>query len=165
LENIVSQIKVGFSTRKNNPLSALLRWITHSKASHTWLLISHEFFGLDMVMEATETGFRVIPFDNFKAEGNEVVVVVETGHDLTEGVRYATRWLGESYDFGGLLGASVVLLGRWLKHKWRNPINDPHAMFCSEAVCRVLQIAHYPGTDTLEPSEVTPQDLMDLLVK
>jgi len=156
-------IRIGFSTHQNNVMSRLIRWFTGSKVSHTWLLIEDAFFGVEMVMEATETGFRLIPYTNFKAEGNDIVAVLDPAHPLDAGVRQAALWLGERYDFTGLFGSAFVLLGRWLKRKWRNPFDAPQSMFCSEAVTRVLQAAAYPGAQNLDPAATTPQDLLDFL--
>jgi hypothetical protein len=156
-------VRVGFSTHTKSVLSRIIRWFTGSKASHTWLIIEDTFFGVEMVMEATETGFRLIPFENFKAEGNDIVAIIEPVYPLDVGVRQAVRWLGESYDFAGLFGSVVVMLGRWLKRKWRNPLDRAQSMFCSEAVVRVLQASLYPGSEKFDPSATTPQDLLDFL--
>jgi len=142
-------------------MSGLIRWFTKSKVSHAWLLFDDTFFGLQMVLEATEVGFRVLPFANFQAEGNDIVAVVQPAAPLEDGLKDAAQWLGESYDFVGLFGTSFVLLGRWLHRKWKNPLASPHAMFCSEAVTRVLQAANYPGSEALVPASTTPQDLLD----
>ena len=158
-------IRVGFSTQLKNPLSRLIRYCTGSKASHAWLLVEDTFFGLEMVMEATETGFRLVPYANFKAEGNDIVAVLEPPYSLDLGVHEAARWLGRRYDFAGLLGSFFVILGRWLRRKWRNPLASPRAMFCSEAVVEVLQAAKYPDSSALDPASTTPQDLLDFFTK
>lgn len=158
-------ICVGFSTHSGNVVSRLIRWMTGSKASHTWLLVDDALFGTEMVMEATEVGFRFITYSRFKAEGNDIVTVVTPAFPLKPGMRQAAMWLGERYDFGGLLGSAVVLLGRWLRRKWKNPLGSSKAMFCSEAVVRVMQAAGYPGSAALDPESITPQDLLDFLTK
>jgi hypothetical protein len=154
-------IKIGFSTSPKNIISKVIRWFTKSKASHTWVLFEDTFFGMEMVMESTDTGFRVVPFANFKAEGNEIVALVVPTAPLDDGVKAAASWLGESYDFGGLFGSAFVLLGRWLRRKWANPWASCKSMFCSEAVARILQAAKYPGSSVFVPEATTPQDLLD----
>jgi len=156
-------IRVGFSTHTKSILSRIIRWFTKSKASHAWLLITDSFFGVEMVMEATETGFRLIPFENFKAEGNDIIAIIDPAYPLDVGVHQAVRWLGEGYDFAGLFGSAFVMLGRWFKRKWRNPWDRPHSMFCSEAVVRILQASQYPGSEKFDPAATTPQDLLDFL--
>lgn len=115
-----------------------------------------------MVMEATEVGFRYIPLASFE-KNNDIIEVVTPRFPLDVGVHAANYWLGESYDFVGLVASFFVILGRWLKRKVKNPVQNPRAMFCSEAVTRVLQLSGYPGTSDLDPASVTPQDLLDLL--
>lgn len=153
-------IKVGFSTCKRNVLSRIIRWFTRSQASHAWLLVEGSFLGMDMVMEATEGGFRLTSYETFR-KGHDIVKIVEPSFPLDEGARKAAAWLGESYDYLGLVGSAVVILGRWLRRKWRNPLDAPRSMFCSEAVVFVLQADGYPGADKLDPSATSPQDLLD----
>lgn len=156
-------IRVGFSTHKSNFLSATIRIFTGSKVSHTWLLVEDEpFFGIPMVMEATEVGFRYIPFETFKSK-NDVVEVLTPTHPLDKGVHVANAWLGDSYDFLGLLMSFFVVVGHWVKRKVKNPVHSSRSMFCSEAVVRVLQASDYPGVADLDPSSTTPQDLLSLL--
>jgi hypothetical protein len=155
-------IRIGFSTVTSNLVSRIIRWFSRSKASHAWLLVSDETFGLELVMEASEMGFRLVPFESFKKK-NTIVALFDPVVPLESGVKEAATWLGESYDFLGLFGALFVILGRWLKRKWKNPFHSSKSMFCSEAVVRVLQSVAYPGTEGMNPDSVTPQDLLDLL--
>lgn len=156
-------VKFGFSTRKKNPISKFIRWVTGSKASHAWLLIENSFLGEHVVMEATEGGFRLYAYSNFERD-NDVVAVIAPRAPLDEGVRAAVKWVGKShYDYTGLFGAAFVQLGKWLKMKWRNPLNVTSAMFCSEAVVYVMKVAKYPGAEALNPSATSPQDLLDFL--
>ena len=155
-------IRVGFSTCKTNVLSRIIRWFTKSQASHAWLLVEGSFLGMDMVMEATEGGFRITPYETFK-KGHDIVAVLDTAFPLDSGVRTAAAWLGERYDYLGLFGSAFVMLGRWMKRKWKNPLDEPHAMFCSEAVAFIIKESGYPGSESMDPSSTTPQDLMDFL--
>jgi hypothetical protein len=154
---------VGFSTPKRwNFLSWAIRRITGSKASHAWLLVDDPVFRLRMVMESHTTGFRLVPLTEF-AKTNEVVALAVPQVDLSDGVAEAGAWLGSRYDFTGLLGMCVVLAGRWLHQKWKNPVQSARSMFCSEAVVRVLQAARYPHADAIDPDDTSPQDLLALL--
>ena len=157
-------IRVGFSTDTSSIISAVVRWFTGSKTSHVWLLFDDTFFGLPMVLESADVGFRLIPYENFKAQHNTVLAVLDPPYPLDVGVREAAMWIGESYDYTGLVGSVFVLLGRWLKRKWRNPWASPKALFCTESVVRVMQASHYPGSETLDPTGTTPQDLLDFFV-
>lgn len=155
-------IKVGFSTHHHNILSSTIRFFTKSEVSHTWLLVDDPLFKRPMVLEATETGIVLTPFDRF-ATKNDVVCILDPKHPLDSGMSEAGAWLGERYDFLGLVGTAFVLLGRWLKRKWKNPLSSSHAMFCSEFVVNVMQAAQYPGAENLVPTGTTPQDLLDFL--
>lgn len=157
-------VKVGFSTQKKNVLSRIIRWFTKSQASHAWLFVGDSFLGMDMVLQATEGGFQLMTFEAFKSR-NDIVALIEPPQSIFPGIQKATTWLGENYDYFGLFGSAVVIFGRWLKRKWKNPLNGAHSMFCSEAVVYVLQASDYPGAADLDPSSTTPQDLMDFLSK
>ena len=73
--------------------------------------------------------------------------------------------LGEKYDFGGLLGMAWNIIGRWFKAKWKNPLNDSKAMFCSEFVVKALQQCQFPEAGKLEAANTTPQDRLDFLTE
>jgi len=155
-------VKVGFSTSRKL-LSRLIRLVTKSKASHTWLLVTDSFLGVDMVLQATMGGFQMVSFDAFQKK-HKIITIVDLAHPMDMGVKEAAQWLGFRYDYLGLLGELFVEFGRWFKRKLKNPLNDPKAMFCSEAVVRVLQASSYPGSETLDASATSPQDLLDFLL-
>lgn len=160
---MTSLTRVGFSTPSSfNPVSALIRWITKSQVSHAWLLYRDTDFELDMVMESHELGFRLIPYEKFKLH-NRVVQVLDPDVDPTPGLKLLAHSLGDVYDYGGLLGMSVVLLGRWFKRKWRNPLQSPKHMFCSEAIVVALQASASKKAEDLVPGSTSPQMLRDAL--
>jgi hypothetical protein len=156
-----SVVKVGF-TSGSMVLSYIIKWATRSKVSHTFLYISDSFLGIDMVLQATMGGFNLVTYKKF-AKSHTIVKLVDLHHPVDEGLKQASLWLGERYDYTGLFGSAFVLMGRWLKRKWSNPWDNSDAMFCSEAIVRVLQASNYPGSEKLDPSAVTPQDLLVFL--
>jgi hypothetical protein len=159
MSNVVS---IGFSTPKSfNPVSWIIRKLTKSRASHTWFLYYDADFEMWMVMEAHELGFRLIPFERFRNR-NEVVAIFTTKTSLSDGLKWAAKWLGTAYDFGGLIGMAWVVLGRILKRRWRNPLQNSHAMFCSEMALTVLQLSGVGWSKLAEPHETSPQDLLDM---
>lgn len=158
-----STILVGFSTQNSLP-SRIIRKITKSSVSHAWLLLRGSFMGLDMVLEASSSGFHLTPYETFRSR-NIIVETVEPVAPLDDGVRLAASWLGSRYDFTGLLGSVIVQIGRWLRRKWRNPFDASRAMFCSEAIVYVLRAAKYPGAEGLDPSGTSPEDLLDFLTE
>jgi hypothetical protein len=154
-------IVVGFSTSKTNPISWVIRKLTGSTASHVWLAIDDPLFGR-VVLEASELGYRLYPFERF-AKSNTVIRLVEPpACDMVKGVQSVADLLGTSYDFEGLFGMLVVVVGRWFHRKVRNPLHSSRALFCSEAVARVLVAAGYTPAAELVPESTTPQDILDL---
>jgi hypothetical protein len=156
-------IKIGFSTSKALT-SRAIRWVTRSRVSHVFLLVEDSFLGQDMVMEAIASGFQLIPYSNFKS-GNEIVTLITPVVPLDDGVKKATDWLGEKYNFEGLAGMLLVLAGRWLGRKWRNPLRSAHSVFCSEVATMILQSVNYPGVMDLDPQSTDPEDLEECLTK
>ncbi|MGC4114605.1 MAG: hypothetical protein QM765_08345 [Myxococcales bacterium] len=155
-------VKIGFSTARGNPASLIIRALTGSKASHAWLLVRVDPFGQDFVFEASEYGVRLVPWGQFRRQ-NRIVAVFEPQVSLEPAMQKAGELLGAYYDFKGLVGMAFVILGRWLRRKWRNPLNTAKAMWCSELVAKVLKWAHHPGVEDLAPTRTSPQDLLDLL--
>lgn len=159
-----SSIHIGFSTpKKFNPVSAIVRWFSKSSASHAFFIYYDHEWKMDMVMEAHEVGFRLLPYERFKQKNN-IVATYTPLLDINVGTaRVVKEFLGRAYDFGGLFGMAIVLLGRFLRRKWRNPLNSSHAAFCSEACALALLYSDFPQAETLQPNEMGPQDLMDFL--
>jgi hypothetical protein len=139
-------------------LSRIIRWFTQAPVSHCSFLYFDVDFGREMVLEATLEGVRIIPLEVFQKH-NIVVKTFIPRHDLKPGLAKAGSILGAAYDFTGLLGMLWVLLGRWFKKKWQNPLDNVHSLFCSEFVARVLWWSSYPGTEYWEPRNMTPADL------
>jgi hypothetical protein len=155
------QVFVGFSTpRAWNPLSALIRRMTRSPASHAWMLLEDPAFEMRLVLEAHSTGFRLVSFSRF-VKDNVVVALVEPAHPLGPGLPAAGAWLGEAFDLLGLFGIFLALLRRaFLRGPLRNPFPTPRALFCSEAVIRTMRAAGYPGSERLAPEGTTPAELL-----
>jgi len=152
---------VGFSTpRRWNPLSALIRAMMSSRTSHAWLLVEDPIFDLRLVLEAHSTGFRLVSFANFVRD-NKVVAIVAPAHSLEAGLPAAGGWLGGEFDLLGLFGIFLTLVARWFRRRrWRNPFTSSRALFCSEAVVRVLKAAHHPGAGRFGTETTTPQQLL-----
>lgn len=157
--------RVAFSTPKHfNPVSWLVRKFTGSTASHAFFIYYDVDFCSDMVMEAHEVGFRIIPLAHFEKK-NEILATFTPKTSIEEGLKkVALEYLGTMYDYGGLFGGLVTMFGKWLKRKWHNPLQSSKAVFCSEAVVIALQESKYPGADGLEARDTTPQDLMNYFV-
>lgn len=151
--------KIGFST-SDKLLSRVIRYFTKSEVSHTFIFAQKAFFGQDMILQATMGGFHAMSYKAFTAQkGVRIIEMVELPISIDGGLEIAADWLSYHYDYGGLFGSIFILLGRWFKRKWRNPLDSSKSMYCSEATVRVLQAAGFPGADALDPPAVNPQDL------
>jgi hypothetical protein len=160
------KISIGFSTpKKFNPVSWLVRKMTGSQVSHAWFLYWDDEFGMNMVMEAHELGFRILPFEAF-AKKNKVVKIARLEHDITVGMtQVANEYLGTMYDYLGLVGMFFVIVGRLFGKKLKNPFAGKQRVFCSEGVVRAMKLS--PGYEDLDidPDTEGPQELMELLTK
>jgi hypothetical protein len=154
-------VLIGFSSSKKL-LSRVIRWFTNSKTSHTFIVIKDSFLGQDMVLQATLGGFQLMTYTAFKKD-SKVIFLFEPLFPVDVGLKNACQWLGQHYDYTGLFGSVFVLCGRWLKLKWSNPLDDSDAMFCSEAVVKVLQSNPLSGTGKFIVSSTTPQDLLSFM--
>jgi len=157
--------RVGFSTPNwFNPVSWLVRTVTGSKASHAFFVYHDNDFDLDMVMEAHELGFRLTPLKHFQ-KWNKIVKLVAPKHSIDVGLKHiARRYLGSEYDFAGLFGMTWVMIGRFLKRKWKNPWRGSRNVFCSESVILAMKMS--PGYETVDlVADSSPQDLYDWFEK
>lgn len=158
---VFGPIAIGFSTQKWNPISALMRLITGSRASHVWVLAN--LFGVPCVIEASEKGFLPsMTFEKFSKK-NEVIALIPIAQSLDVGLRWAAKNFGDAYDYTGLFGMVWVMLGRFFHRRWKNPIDSRKALFCSEAITKVLCVSSFPGADRLVAEETTPEQLLRLL--
>ena len=145
-------------------ISRIIQWFTRSKKDRltpsqcAWVYYDVDF-KTDCVLEANEKGFALSTAANAINE-KHIVAVATSEHDLSVGFREAAKWLGSKYDFGGLFGFVWVLLGRWLRRKWHNPWSRSKALFCSEAMVRILQWSGFPGSAQLDAPTVSPEDLL-----
>ena len=154
---------IGFSTPRNwNPLSALICAMMKSRASHVWMLVEDPLFKLRLVLEAHTTGFRLISLAEF-VKDNKIVALVQPADParLEQGLPEAGGWLGDQYDVLGLFGIFLVTIGNWFSRKAaKNFFTSSHALFCSEAVVRVLKAVDYPGTARFGNETTNPQQLL-----
>ena len=157
-------VSIGFSYKRGNPLSWLIRKVTGSACSHAWLLIDDPFFGIPVVLQASIEGFTLDSYARFQTS-NTVVAVITPVIPLDEALHKAWASLGTPYDYLGLLGMSWVMLGRFFRRRWNNPLSRASEMFCSEAVDEKLLIpAGYPDVASLvPPQDLSPDALLEFL--
>lgn len=152
-------ITVGFSSA-DTLVSWLIRRATGSRVSHCFVV--REVLGVECALEAVASGFRAIPMSVF-SEGNKIVDIVSVDCDPSLDEPILGTMLGHPYDFLGLLGFLVVLLGRKLGRHWRNPVRGSGRLFCSESVVRLLSAVGVPGAADLDPEMCSPEDVLVFL--
>ena len=153
-------VLIGFSTRKYNPLSFIVRKITGASCSHAFLMFKNSFYhDKIMIMEATEFGIREVDA-NWFFKRNLVVSVVQPKVEMIEVIRNSGPILGGMYDFLGLLGMPLVIaVAKWAHKKIKNPLQSPSGLFCSELVMKKMKEAKHPYTEDIGPSEISPEQI------
>lgn len=154
-------IAVGFST-STAWYSRVIRWATGAKCSHAFLLVN--LMGVPMVFEEGVFGYSTRTLENMRKDGSQVVALIPPVVPIDDAFRESFKWLGQRYDYAGLVGMAWVMLSRAFRHKVKNPLASSHAMFCSEEVTRVLQSAKYPGADALDARSTDPETLRKFLM-
>jgi hypothetical protein len=160
-------------TRSESLISKIIRWGTKGSYSHALLLWEDPMLGW-MRMEADWDGYHVRPtnlrprLDGVKVIDRQSiddlsVVAIPLQDTYDSLLRICAQWLGHRYDYPAIAGFLVVVLGRWLRKRWRNPLSSPSALFCSEAIALGLKQLKYPGFRDVVTENTTPQDLFDLL--
>lgn len=154
-------IKIGFAT---SPawISRAIRYFTRSPVSHAFVLIEGATPTGDLVLQAVATGWTLTTRRRFEA-GATGIRYVTPRVPLDAGLDKALEWLDTPYAFAGVVGMAWVCIGRALRKVWRNPMPDPHHMFCSEGIVYMLQADGYPGADVLDAPSVSPADLLAFL--
>lgn len=144
---------------KCNPLSALVRWVTNSKASHCFLIINDPLMKYELILQASIGGIQLTSYDIFKKR-HTIVQEFDTGPKMIIGLQSMCNQIGDTYNYVGLFGMIFVMLGRWFKKKFNNPFHSATSMFCSEAVCLAVQAANYPWFKDLKDYDTDPNDLL-----
>jgi hypothetical protein len=158
------KIKIGFSTSQLW-ISRLIRWVTKATVSHTFIIVEDGDFGYPMVLQEAWQGFSQQTLDNFKASGNVVLDVIDPKVPLNIGLVAVAPLLGSQYGYLQLIGAGCVRLAKVFRKKIRNPFRNTRSLFCSEMNVKILQKSGYQGADALDPSNTSPEDLLEFLKK
>jgi hypothetical protein len=148
-------VHVGFSTT-GGWLSRLIRRITGSPVSHSFVVYHSGVFGKDMVLEASGHGFRIMSWRRFDKENKLVAMYRLKLPDavLHDALGKLSDRLGDAYDTLSLFG---YLLRKWFRLK-RVPFDSRKKLVCSEAVALFLGWCGMPFEDV---GVVTPKILLD----
>lgn len=159
--------RIGFSTSNTSWVSAVIRWFTHGKVSHCFIVYYDEEWKRDMRLESEGGMGGCVKISTFNPDNKSIVKMFIPKCSIEVGMAKMVDHLGEVYDYKGLLGMAWVELGRWLKKKWKNPWANPSRMWCSELIARVMLDSSYPGAETLvaDPEVVDPEQLYEFFLK
>lgn len=160
----MNPMRIGFSYAKGimGMFSRIIMLFTGAKASHAWMLYWDVDFEMDMVMDAHETGIRIVPLTKFMQKNN-VIEIYTPSISIDSGLKAAGQWIGTPYDYEGLFGMMWVQIGRWFKRKWKNPFATTKMVFCSKWCLLTMQAAKYPGSISFDPDGTNPWDLRGVL--
>ncbi|HEU5060062.1 MAG TPA: hypothetical protein VFU21_26200 [Kofleriaceae bacterium] len=149
-------VHIGFSTT-GGWLSRMIRRITGSPVSHSFVVYHSAVFGKDMVLEASGRGFRVMSWRRFDTENKLVAMYRLKVEDAVvhEALGKLADRLGDAYDTLSLFGYLLRTVFR-LK---RVPFDSRKKLVCSEAVALFLGWCGMPFEDV---GVVTPKVLLDL---
>jgi hypothetical protein len=114
--------------------------------------------GIDLVMEALPGGFHIITYERFIRE-NTVIDVIDLNVQYTKSsLLRAFGWIDKRYDYLAVLGMAIVMLGRMLGKKWKNPMATK-SINCVESVVYFLQANTVTDVVDLDADSMSPQDL------
>lgn len=141
-------------------VSRIIRWFTGSKVSHA--AICTVIAGVPVFVHADWGGVQVTLCSAFYRKNKPVEVWCPT-FDAEGALASAVRDIGMRYDYVGLLGYAVTMVGRRYGRRLKNPFAGSRATVCSEFVMRIVRSAAPAPLaklwDAVTPDEVTPDDL------
>lgn len=149
-----NDIKIGFSA-SNSFIARFIRKISKSEVSHTFVSFYDEDLGMQVVMEASWSGYRIIPYNKFLEITTPIYEFIYN-KDLSENLKWSAKSLTKSYDW---LSAMWLLIKKWVGKKIKNPFRDSKKWHCTEAIIRMLQ---YSGIAMeLKAEDAWPKDLLE----
>jgi hypothetical protein len=155
------EVKICFS-RSNTLVGEAIRSFTGGRVNHAFLAWKDPQFQIAVALGANPNGLTLSPYANFLRPPEQVVCVFRPALSLWPGIRALASLLDTPYDYGGLVGMSVVeLVHRWYRRWLPNPWPSK-CMFCSEYVRRVLKISGLDprGLERVPVSSTDPARLL-----
>jgi hypothetical protein len=150
-------VRIGFST-SHALISRAINRATNSAVSHAFFIYRSRDFDRELIMHAWWSGFGVTTREHFE-QSNTIVDIVRPVIPLDDALKHAADWLGDQYDYAGIVGMVPVLIARACKRRIKNPWHSPGSLFCSDAIAVGLRLVGYPDSSTLDPTTTTPGGL------
>jgi len=153
---------VGFEARKYNLLSWLIRRITKSKHSHTFVCLGdpHNNPDVPIIHASGFTVHRAKLGSLVNRKTNGIIYKIDCNPETEkEALSYVLKFEDEPYGYAQLVGFVFVLVFRLCK---KNPISK--GVVCSELIWRLLNALHIPGIERFDRDTMTPGQGEDLLL-
>jgi hypothetical protein len=146
-------ITIGFSKNKKI-LSKIIRWITRSGVSHTYIKYRQPDTDKLVVCQASGLSVNIENYDLFLTHQE---IHQEFDIHIDDCFWYAAQDfiatnIGKPYSIKQLVGMIVVLIGRSIGIGINNPFRDGmHSFICVEVVANIIGIC---GAENLTPEDV-----------
>lgn len=159
-------ITIGFSTTKLR-ISGLIRWITGSSCSHTFIAFDDQSLKMRMVMQAESWGYELRPWNRWQRSNILVAEFKPVGPKLDDALCKLARRLGTKFDYRSFLIIGIKsIFTSWYKNRFSlSPSRDPWKLTCSEAVVRFLKYGHYATASGLDPETTGPGELLREIIQ
>lgn len=132
------EIRVGFSTT-TNWFSKIIRWVTRSKVSHTYIRVHDTFFDETFVLHV-ERKMHIQRGEDFDAENIPYEEYIIDDDRLDESMKKNLRHLGKKFHWSDWAGWFPVA-DKVAKTKIKPPAHRFKKMICVSYVLRVLNDA------------------------
>ncbi len=158
-------ITIGFSTQ-NNLSSRLIRWITQSPCSHSFIAFDDSALRMRLIMQAKAWGFELRPLKRWLNKNLVVAEFKPMAQPLEGALLAIAELLGTKFDYrSGIVVLLVSLFVRWTKSRFSLKVNSsPSKLICSEAVIRLLKMADYKAVRDLNPEITSPGALLRVVM-
>lgn len=137
--------RILFAVTTSNALySRILRWAMRSNINHSLVLYESSEWGGWWAVEINENGVNKIPVEKLSRVG--YMECYECSEDLWPAMRATRDFMGERYDWFGLLGGlAKLIIYRLFRRTIKSPTHRDDRLFCSEYVAHVMYHANLPG--------------------
>jgi hypothetical protein len=155
-------MRIGFSSRCSI-LSKTIRYLTHSKASHAYIVFS--VGEEELVIQSGSKGVYCEHYEVFRQHAH---IVAEYQLSITPKeenliLDYALKQLLKPYDYLAIVGFGWILLNKSFGRKAKQLFRNKSAYFCSELIIAYLQNANFPLSHLFDKEITSPEDIIEFL--
>lgn len=142
------ELSEDFMTRKKQEI---IQWWTKSKYYHVELIIGNIWLEADNTKGIVKHNLRPLSdkYDYVQ------ISLPECEHTERIANNFILSQIGAGYDWVGIFLSQFIKLGIDKRDKW----------FCSEFIVKILQIYNFEPSIYVDPQDVSPKKLYDLVTK